>query len=323
MTDAPSTQGPQAHTTLATSEAPRLLVVTLSNIGDVVLTTPLFEALATAYPNTLIDIVADTRSAALLTPAPYAGEVFLYHKRAGWRARGLLLRALRRRSYRVIVDLRGPILGYLLRADTRLRKPYSRSPGSHAVQEHFAALAPLLPGVSPPPCRLYLSTHSTDAAAKLLTALPGRQWLALAPGANWPGKKWPRNHYRSLLELAAPFFDGAILLGSAQETDDLAALADLALPTLATAGITDLGTAAALLAQARAFVGNDSGLGHIAAAMGTPSLTVFGPGDPTRYRPWGRHAHIVLAPQENLSALTPQQVWLALQALLNETSGAA
>lgn len=322
MSNSPSTQGLQAHIRPTATEPPRLLVVTLSNIGDVVMTTPVFEALASAYPNTLIDIFADARSAALLTPAPYAGEVFLYHKLAGWRARGVLLHALRRRRYRVVVDLRGPILGYLLRADVRLRKPHSRSPGRHAVQEHFAALAPLLPGLGPPPCRLYPSALSTSAAAKLLTALPGRQWLALAPGANWPGKKWPRSHYRALLELAAPHFDGAILLGSAQDTDDIAALADLTLPTLVTGGITDLGTATALLAQARAFVGNDSGLGHIAAAMGTPSLTVFGPGDPTRYRPWGTHAHIVLAPQEDLPALAPQQVWLALQALLNETSGA-
>ncbi len=322
MSASPSTQTQQALTTAFSTEPMRLLVVTLSNIGDVVMTTPVFEALTTAYPDTLIDIFADARSAALLTPAPYTGEIFLYHKRAGWRARGVLLRALRRRRYRVVVDLRGPILGYLLRTDTRLCKPHSRSPGRHAVQEHFAALAPLLPGVSPPPCQLYLSTQSTNAAAELLTALPGRRWLALAPGANWPGKKWPRSHYRALLELAAPHFDGAILLGSAQDTDDVAAIADLALPTLVTAGTTDLGTAAALLAQARAFVGNDSGLGHIAAAMGTPSLTVFGPGDPTRYRPWGSHAHIVLAPREDLAALMPQQVWLALQALLSEASGA-
>ena len=323
MSASPSTQAQQAHTAAVSTEPPRLLVVTLSNIGDVVMTTPVFEALVTAYPNTLIDIVADARSAALLTPAPYTGEVFLYHKRAGWRARGVLLHALRQRRYRVVVDLRSPILSYLLRTDTRLRKPHSRSPGRHAVEEHFAALAPLLPGLSPPPCRLYLSAQSTTAAEILLTALPGRQWLALAPGANWPGKKWPRSHYRALLELAAPHFDGAILLGSAQDTDDIAAIADLALPTLVAAGITDLGTAAALLAEARAFVGNDSGLGHIAAAMGTASLTVFGPGDPTRYRPWGPRARIVLAPQADLAALTPQQVWLALQALLNETSSAA
>lgn len=300
-------------------DAERLLVVTLSNIGDVVMTTPLIETLAAAYPHTLIDIFADARSAALLAAAPYTGEIFIYHKRAGWRARGTLLRALRQRRYRLVVDLRSPVLGYLLRADMRLRKPHPRIPGRHAVEEHFAALAPLFPTATPPPCRLYPSTDCTASAERLLAALPGTRWLALAPGANWPGKKWPRDNYRDLLALAAPHFDGAILLGSAQDADDVAALEPAPLPTLATAGRTDLGTAAALLARARAFVGNDSGLGHIAAAMGTPSLTVFGPGNPDRYRPWGAHARTVLAPHADLAALTPAAVWDALRALLADT----
>ncbi len=301
-------------------EPRRLLVITLSNIGDVVMTTPLFEALALAYPNTRIDIFADARSASLLASAPYAGEIFLYNKRAGWRDRAALLKALRRRRYLVVVDLRSPILGRLLRADVCLRKPHQRIEGCHAVEEHFAALRPLLAELAPPPCRLHLTQDNINAAARLLDSLPGHHWLAVAPGANWPGKKWPREHYRQLLHLAAPHFDGVMLLGSAQDRDDIAALTGTSLPTLNTAGQTDLCTAAALLARARAFVGNDSGLGHMAAAMNTPTLTVFGPGQPNRYRPWGDHARTVLAPQENLAALAPAIVWAALQSLLAQTS---
>lgn len=301
-------------------ERPRLLVITLSNIGDVVMTTPLFEALAAAYPDTRIDIFGDARSASLLAPAPYAGEIFLYNKRAGWRQRALLLRALRRRRYLVVVDLRSPILGRLLRADACLRKPHQRIEGCHAVEEHFAALRPLLADATPPPCRLHLTSDNIETAARLLDTLPGQHWLAVAPGANWPGKKWPREHYRALLHLAAADFDAVMLLGSAQDSEDIAALADAPLPILNAAGRTELGTAAALLARARAFVGNDSGLGHMAAAMNTPTLTVFGPGQPSRYRPWGVHAQTVLAPQENLAALAPATVWTALQSLLAQTS---
>ena len=302
-------------------DVPRLLVVTLSNIGDVVMTTPLIEALVRLYPDALIDVFADPRSAALLAPAPYTGEIFLYHKRAGWRARGALLRALRRRHYRLVVDLRSPILGRLLRADLHLRKPHQRIPGKHAVEEHFAALGALVGAAEPPACRLYLAPEHIDGAARLLQALPGSRWLAVAPGANWPGKKWPRQRYRELLALAADQFDGAIVLGSAQDRDDIAALQDSPLPLLDTAGKTDLPTAAALLARARAFVGNDSGLGHMAAAMSTPSLTVFGPGEPSRYRPWGPQARVVLAPQADLTALAAESVWQALQTLLEETRG--
>ena len=299
----------------------RLLVITLSNIGDLVLTTPVFEALARHYPGVPIDIFGDARSAALLAAAPYAGETFLYDKRGGWPARFALLRALRRRRYLVVVDLRGPLVGRLLRAERSLCKPRRRRLDQHAVDEHFAALAPLLADNTPPPCRLYLSSVDIEAARKLLSTLPGARWLAVAPGANWPGKKWSREGYRELLLHAAQCFDGAIILGSPQDVADAQAIASQDLPCLNTAGTTDLRTAAALLARAAAFVGNDSGLGHIAAAMGTPSLTLFGPGNPQRYGPRGPHARIVLAPQNDLTLLSVVHVWSALQPLLARAPG--
>ena len=296
----------------------RLLVVTLSNIGDVVLTTPVLEALATYFPNTIIDLFADARSAQLLTAAPYVGEIFLYNKRAGWYERLRFLRELRCRRYRLVVDLRGPVVAYLLRAEQRLFKPRRRAVGIHAVEEHFAALTNLLPHSAPPPCRLYLRDADLLLASELLADLPGKRWLAVAPGANWPGKKWPHEHYRGLLALAAKRFDAAIILGAGQDLADAQAITSDALPHVITAGNTELRTAAAVLARAQAFVGNDSGLGHIAAALGVPTLSVFGPGDPARYRPWGPRSRIVQAPHNDLARLTPQSVWLALEALLNE-----
>ena len=301
-------------------EPARLLVITLSNIGDVVLTTPVLEALATYFPNTPIDLFADGRSAQLLSAAPYVGEIFLYNKRASWCERLHFLRALRRRRYRLVVDLRGPVVAHLLRAQQRLTKLRRRGPGLHAVEEHFAALAPLFPRSAPPPCRLYLTDDDRLSASKLLADLPGKHWLAIAPGANWPGKKWPREHYRTLLAFAAQRFDAAIILGSEQDLADAQAIASDALPHVITAGSTGLRTAAAVLSRAQAFVGNDSGLGHIAAALGVPTLTVFGPGDPARYRPWGPRAGVVLAPQDDLTQLTAQSVWFALEALLKAQS---
>lgn len=304
------------------ADPPRLLVITLSNIGDVVLTTPVLEALASLYPNTVIDLFGDARSAQLLSAAPYVGDIFLYNKRATWCERLRFLAALRRRRYRLIVDLRSPFVAYLLRAEQRLSKPARRRPGLHAAQEHFAALAPLLPHAAPPLCRVYLTCGDHEMAGRLLADLPGTRWLAIAPGANWPGKKWPRDHYRALLALAAPSFDGAIIVGSEHDADDARAIVSTRLPCVITAGNTQLRTAAAVLARAHAFVGNDSGLGHIAAALGIPSLTCFGPGDPVRYRPWGPRARVAHAAQGDLTQLTPAQVWSALQTLLAEVETA-
>jgi ADP-heptose:LPS heptosyltransferase len=74
------------------------------------------------------------------------------------------------------------------------------------------------------------------------------------------------------------------------------------------AGTTTLLQAAALLSRATLFIGNDSGLGHLCAAVGRPTLTLFGPGDPDRYHPWGPQAHWLVAADGNIASLSPTAV---------------
>jgi ADP-heptose:LPS heptosyltransferase len=76
-----------------------------------------------------------------------------------------------------------------------------------------------------------------------------------------------------------------------------------------------------LLDLATVFVGNDSGLGHIAAARGIPTLTLFGPGRPARYRPLGARARLLEAPGGALPALTPAAVDAAVRELLDAAGG--
>ena len=292
----------------------RLLVVTLSNIGDVVLTTPVFEALAAHYPQACIDIVGDARSIALLAAAPYAGELFVRNKRAGPLAQWQLLTRLRARAYELVVDLRTPFLAHLLRARQRLYK--TRTPGAHAACEHFSALAPLGLCDTPPPSRIHLAPAARARAATLLSALPGARWLALAPGANWAGKRWPVDKFRALLDVVRASYDAAVIVGSAADRSLGDQIRTAALPTLNLAGDSDLPTAAAVLARTTAFVGNDSGLGHIAAAVGVPTLTLFGPGQPERYRPWGSMATICCAPQGDLAQLSAAAAASAMRELV-------
>lgn len=306
-------------TSSSSPSADRLLVVTLSNIGDLVLTTPVFEALAEAYPGRTIDVIGDARSSALLGAAPYVGEIYNYAKRASLAEHLAFFRRCRVRSYELVVDLRTVHLGWLLRARRRLRKRERRVPGRHAVLEHFSVLRPLLgAAATPPPCRIHLDEPVRQRACELLSDLPGSRWLAVAPGANYAGKRWPREAFAELLRRAAREVDAVVLLGSAQDQGDAEHLASVGPPARNLAGRTTLLEAAALLARCRAFVGNDSGLGHMAAAVGVPTLTVFGPGEPPRYRPWGEAARIVCAADGRLEGLGADQVWPALQALLAE-----
>ncbi len=287
----------------------RQLLITLSNIGDAVMSTPVLTAMHALHPDTLVDIVADARSAELFGPCPFRGEILLREKRDGWRGWWRVLRALRKRRYRLIVDLRTDGLSWLLRAQHRRTKRRARAHGGHAVERAYAVIAELLPAVAPPPTRLWLAASHREYAARRTASLPRGRWLAVAPGANWAPKTWPTSHFRSVLQALSKDIDAIVLLGGENDRGACAELASAtALPVLDLSGGTRLLQAAAVIELARLFIGNDSGLGHIAAAVGTPTLTLFGPGDPGRYHPWASGARWLVAPDGEIANLSPTTV---------------
>lgn len=300
-----------------------LLCITLSNIGDALMTTPVLEAMHRAYPQARIDIVADQRSSRLFDRCPYRGAIIHKHKREGWAGLWRLIRRLRRTRYELVVDLRTDGVAWLLRARRRLTKWRIRPPGPHAVERSWAVVAPIADRAAPPPTTVWLNDDDRARAADRLSALPGKRWLAVAPGANWPPKIWPLAYYRELIGLLAEEFDGVLIVGGPREVELTAALArDLPLPGVDLAGDPDLLQAAAALQRAAVFVGNDSGLGHLAAAVGTPTMTVFGRGVPERYHPWGPLADYLLAPQRDLNLLPATAVAERLRAHLARVGSA-
>ncbi|MFO1434818.1 MAG: glycosyltransferase family 9 protein [Gammaproteobacteria bacterium] len=290
------------------NEAPRLLFITLSNIGDAVMTTPVLATLHRLFPTAKIDIVADARSAALFEPCPFRGDILLKNKNEGLRGIVALVRKLRQRRYAAIVDLRTDGLSWLLCADQRYTKRHAGKPAGHAVERAYAVISTLTHD-SPPPTQLWLRERDRSAARARADTLPPGKWLAIAPGANWQPKTWPIEYFQELLPRLKYHFNGLILVGSAQDKSLCLALEKTSpVPAINAAGETNLLEAAALIEMATLFIGNDSGLGHIAAAVGTPTLTLFGPGDSARYHPWGVNVRWLVAEDKNIASLTPARV---------------
>jgi len=101
----------------------------------------------------------------------------------------------------------------------------------------------------------------------------------------------PGEYYRELVEQCSDLFDAAILVGSQGDAKYAEVVTNgLLRPCINLCGKTDLLQAAAVLKQSKMFIGNDSGLGHIAGAVSVPTISLFGVGFPERYRPWGGQA---------------------------------
>jgi ADP-heptose:LPS heptosyltransferase len=296
-----------------------ILLVTLSNIGDAVMTTPVMEALHGKHPRAVMDIVTDPRSSELFAHCPYRGRVIHRDKQQGWQGSLALVRDLRRSRYDLIVDLRTDGLAWLLRGRRRLTRHGARRREGHAVERHMEVIRRHVGAAGIPPTRLWFDGREQEFAGRTLAGLPGRRWLALGPGARWEPKRWPPGSFRELVQRRQEDFDAVVLLGSQADAHSCRTLAaGLSLPCLDLAGRTGLLEAAAILSRMSLFIGNDSGLGHLAAAVGTPTLTLFGPGEPQRYRPWNPRGRWLQSPTRRISDLSVDAVNNALRQLLRE-----
>ncbi len=296
----------------------RILVITLSNIGDVVMTTPVFEALHAHYPDAVIDIVADRRSDSLFRFCPYKGQVFIKDKKLGWSGVVTLIREIRKQHYDLVVDLRTDGLAYLLKTNRRLWKWPRRYYGEHAVDSHMSVIQPVHKETPFPAATVWLDKNTRQYAKDLLQELPGKRWVGIGPGANWAGKIWPKEAFLEMAEIIKSDVDGFVLLGGPGDQESCSWLAEkLSVPTVDLCAKTDLLQVGAVLEKVLCFVGNDSGLGHIAAAVGARVLTVFGPGQPQRYHPWGDKTDWIVAQDRDLDSLKANIVATRLQALLD------
>ncbi|MGK0296608.1 MAG: heptosyltransferase-3 [Gammaproteobacteria bacterium] len=273
-----------------------ILFISLSCVGDAVMTTPVLEALNNKYPDATIDIVSDARSEILYKHCPYRGNIILKNKKKFLRGAIDLLKEARRKQYDLIIDLRTDGLAYLCRGKKRLtkwgRKPY----GSHAVEQHMGTIRNIHDSPDIPKAKVWLTKAEQDYADSLLLGLPGKKWLAFAPGNFNEKKIWPSDNYAALANNFGNLFTGVILDGSKLEKHETKAVGrKLNLPFVNLAGKTNLLQAAAVLRRASFFVGGDSGLGHIAAAMSIPTLTFFSVDRPERVLPWGGNAHWLLS----------------------------
>ncbi len=260
--------------------SPRILIVRFSSLGDVILTTPLLSAIAERYPGATVTFVTRDSYAPLLETNPHVAEVI------GWPRHGsiaALVGVLRERDFELGLDLQRSWRSWRLRHS--IRTSWFASPkgrlvrlrriwlGWHprkvrtVVDRYFAAARTLdlqsdshSPGVYP-----------TAEEKKAAAALVPEGFVALAPGASRPSKRWPARYWRTLADRLLARGYTVVAVGSAEER-----------PLLSGNGVIEayglpLRTAAAVLERAQVVVSNDSGTLHLATAVKRPVVALFGP----------------------------------------------
>lgn len=280
----------------------KILFITATRIGDAVLSTGALDHFIRTYPDAEITVACGPLVAGLFAPAPRVVRVIALKKERWGRHWWRLLRETMTQDWDIIVDLRNSAVSRLLRGKKKFIWRGSEKAG-HKVEQIAAVI-----GVTPPPAPILWPDHAAQAEADRLIPA-GAPFIAIGPTANWAGKAWPAENFVALVN--AMTAQGSILEGARVAVFAAPGEEAAALPVLAAlpahqridmiAKASPL-TAAAAIHRAEIYIGNDSGLTHIAAAVGTPSLALFGYGWPELYRPWGEHAAYVSTPE------TPEQL---------------
>lgn len=289
-------------------EPEAILVRTPNWLGDLIVSTGWVAALLGRFPKARVDLVV--RRGFEVLPLPHRGDVLPYDRRA--MSAGAFGRSLKGCGYTHLFVLppsfsaawmawRSGVpwrIGYggggrswLLRPAFRHRhKPRS----VHLLQEYLDLLAPWLQGrAEEHPPRLAVTAEWLARHAPPQAPWRGRP-VVLAPGAEYgPAKQWPAQHYRELARALAGQGYTIAVAGLARER----ALGDAILAGVASGinlcGETSLAQLTALLAGAALLVSNDSGAMHLAAALGTPQLALFGSTNPTWTGPINPHGRVL------------------------------
>lgn len=348
----------------------RVLVIKLRHHGDVLLSSPIFHVLKNHHPHLEVDALVYKDTHEMLSLHPDISELMSIDR--NWKRQGLftqlreeraLHRALKQRTYDLIIHLtdhrRGALLSRWLKPRYAVTAKVARGrfwrnsfthhypipqKQRHTVEKHLDALRRLGLRVGADERALILQPGDV-AQASIMQILNTHQigtgtFIHLHPTSRWLFKCWEEEKFAQLIDaLAAHGFP--IVITAAPDEKERAMVARIRAsaqaPTLDLSGALTLKELAALSAKAACFVGVDSAPMHIAAAVGTPVVALFGPSGDIEWAPWQTPHRIIVSDQhpcrpcgqdgcgggkisECLTTLPVAQVMAAINALLKKTS---
>jgi heptosyltransferase I len=287
------------------AHGPRFLIVRLGALGDVIHGIPVAAALRARYPEARIDWMVDPKYVELLGLVRAVDRKIALNPRSNRAAMIETIRELRRRRYFAAFDLQGLLKSAVLArlagarrtvgfSKAHLREPMARffytatidpPTGGHVIRKNLALLAAI--GVQTDTVEFPIAVRRTPIVGLIEAEFRESGYLVINMGAAWPNKRWPPDRFGAVAAALRDRYGirSLVLWGPGEEkaaADVVAASNDAATLAPATT-ITDV---MSIVSAARLVISGDTGPLHLAGAVGTPAVGIFGPTDPERNGPW-------------------------------------
>ena len=292
------------------SEVRKVLLVRLRSIGDTVLATPAALALKRFLPHAEIDMLVEDWVAPVLEDHPHLSNIVVL-ERGGFMSRARVARELRSANYDVVYNLHGGTTATFLTRATGARhrvgfKTYQYSQlhnhlapsplllwgkqQTHSAEQQLALLGWTgVPVTDRPQSNLGFGPEIADAITQRLAAvgLHDRKIALIHPAAAFVTKQWAAENFARIAEYLAEKGFAPVAIVAPHESAVMQNLLEQSSVNIVSFDLS-LPEVTALAARSQIFVGNDSGIAHIAAAVTTPSVVIFGSSNQAHWRPWNR-----------------------------------
>ncbi|MBF0215582.1 MAG: glycosyltransferase family 9 protein [Candidatus Omnitrophica bacterium] len=285
-----------------------ILFISLSNLGDIILTTPVLVSLSCNYPEAAIDVIAGPSGKEIFEGHPRVRSVWIRTKRPSLSERIREVIFLSGKKYDLVVDLKNTMLPLLLRAaqGNYIRSMWSAASRKnnrsiHKSMEHLMKLEDFLPSRAET-ISFYLPIDPINElkAESLLKGAPGPKRVIAFPGSKSHLKRWPASKYSRVLDhLAAKYEASLILAGDISDkavNDELRSNMDH--EVLDISGKTDISLLTSLVKRMDLMITNDSAPLHMGSALDIPVLAIFGPSDEKKYGPLSAR-HVTISPDKD------------------------
>jgi len=281
-----------------------VLIIRPGGIGDAVLLIPAITSIQKKHPYLIIDILAEKRNSDVFSLCSGIRKLFLYDKQWG------LFQVLRS-NYDIVIDTEqwyrfSALIAFLTRAPVRIgfdtntrRRMFNRLVAYRQGDyegESFLQLAreisEKVPDISSP--FISIPEEPAEKIRQLISPLADRKIVAVFPGGSLPEKRWPEEGFKKVA--LALHKEGYNTVAIGDEGDRMSGdlISSVSPDSLNLCGRLTLTETAALLKEAALLVTNDSGIMHLAAGLGTRTVSIFGPGNPEKWAPRGK-GHVFIS----------------------------
>jgi len=319
-----------------------ILVITLSNIGDAILTLPVLDILKDQFEDAKINVIASERSACVFEDNPDIAWLIVYNKDWLLKDKIKFILSLRKNNYDLIVDLRNTYLPFFLKGKNKTSVfSHLTNKKSHMSSKHIQVLKTVLDKGSlniPSNHKAFLVLKQDIAhVSSLLESnnILENQFIVIAPGARSHLKRWPEDKFTQLCDMIIEDLKtDVVLVGDVNDSVICRrVLFNSKHDFLDLSGKTTLRQLAALLLKAKLLITNDSATLHLASYFNVPVLAIFGPTDENKYGPWSdkslvakknincrpcSEAECKLSSVDCLYNLSAEEVFSGIKKLLND-----